>query len=96
MGAFSSHLSAPKGIESDCCRFSTFDFSNKDCVMKTVFLLGRLIFGGFFLDNGFYHFQQKKAMAQYVVAKNVPMPDIAIPATGALLLRRRSQRPAWC
>jgi putative oxidoreductase len=68
-----------------------FDFlpsisRTKDCVMKTVFLLGRLIFGGFFLYSGIHHFQEKKSMAQYAAAKNVPVPDLAIPATGALLL----------
>jgi len=54
--------------------------------MKTVFLLGRLIFGGFFLYNGVHHFQKKKAMAPYVAAKNVPMPELAVTASGALLL----------
>ena len=54
--------------------------------MKTVFLLGRLIFGGFFLYNGLHHFQERKAMTQYVGAKNVPMPEIAVATTGAMLL----------
>lgn len=54
--------------------------------MKAVFLLGRLIFGGFFLYNGLHHFQQRKAMAQYVGSKNVPMPELAVSATGAMLL----------
>lgn len=54
--------------------------------MKTVFFLGRLIFGGFFLYNGLHHFQEKKALAQYAAAKNVPMPDIAVTASGAMLM----------
>jgi uncharacterized membrane protein YphA (DoxX/SURF4 family) len=54
--------------------------------MKTVFLLGRLIFGGFFLYNGVHHFQEKKALAQYAAAKNVPMPEIAVTASGAMLI----------
>ncbi len=54
--------------------------------MKTVFLLGRLIFGGFFLYSGMHHFQDKKALAQYAAAKNVPMPDVAVTASGAMLM----------
>jgi len=54
--------------------------------MKTVFLLGRIIFGGFFLYSGLHHFQDKKQLAQYAAAKNVPMPDVAVTASGALLM----------
>ena len=54
--------------------------------MKTVFLLGRLIFGGFFLYSGLHHFQEKKALAQYAAAKNVPLPDVAVTASGAMLM----------
>ena len=54
--------------------------------MKAFFLLGRLIFGGFFLYNGVHHFQERKTMAQYVSSKNVPMPELAVTASGALLL----------
>lgn len=54
--------------------------------MKFPFLLGRVAFGGFFLYSGINHFRNRKVLAQYAGAKNVPMPDIAVPATGALLL----------
>ncbi len=54
--------------------------------MKALFLLGRLIFGGFFLYNGVHHFQERKSMAQYVASKNIPLPEVAVSATGALLL----------
>lgn len=54
--------------------------------MKSLFLLGRLIFGGFFLYSGLHHFQERKNMAQYASSKNVPMPEAAVTATGALLL----------
>jgi len=53
--------------------------------MKVPFLLGRLVFGGFFLYSGIHHFTQRKPMAQYVGAKNVPFPDVAVLATGAAL-----------
>jgi uncharacterized membrane protein YphA (DoxX/SURF4 family) len=54
--------------------------------MKAAFLLGRMIFGGFFLYSGIHHFQERKSMAQYSSAKNVPLPEIAVAATGALLI----------
>lgn len=39
--------------------------------MKALFLLGRLVFGGFFLYNAANHFQQRGALAQYAASKNV-------------------------
>jgi putative oxidoreductase len=54
--------------------------------MKAVFLLGRIIFGGFFLYSGVHHFQEKKKLAQYSAAKNVPLPELAVTASGALLM----------
>ncbi len=53
--------------------------------MKVPFLLGRVIFGGFFLYSGINHFKEYKQMAQYTKAKNVPMPEVAVLGTGALL-----------
>lgn len=53
--------------------------------MKAVFLLGRVILGGFFLYNGINHFKEKRGMAQYVGAKNIPNPEMAVLASGALL-----------
>ncbi len=54
--------------------------------MKAAFLLGRMIYGGFFLYSGIHHFQERKSIAQYAGAKGVPMPEIAVEATGALLI----------
>ena len=54
--------------------------------MKIPFLLGRIVFGGFFLYNGIHHFLERKSMAQYAKAKNVPAADVAVPATGAALV----------
>jgi putative oxidoreductase len=54
--------------------------------MKIPFLLGRIVFGGFFLYNGINHFKQRKSLAEYAKGKNVPLADIAVPATGAALL----------
>jgi uncharacterized membrane protein YphA (DoxX/SURF4 family) len=54
--------------------------------MKAVFLLGRAVLGGFFLYNGINHFKQRKMMAQYVRSKKVPLPDVAVALSGAMLL----------
>ena len=54
--------------------------------MKSFFLLGRIIFGGFFLYSGIHHFREKKQLAQYAAAKNVPEPELAVTASGAMLL----------
>jgi putative oxidoreductase len=54
--------------------------------VKVAFLLGRTIFGGFFLYSGIHHFQERKSMAQYSSSKNVPAPDLAVMATGAMLI----------
>jgi len=54
--------------------------------MKAPFFLGRLIFGGFCLYNGIHHFQERKLLARYASAKGVPLPDVAVTASGALLI----------
>jgi putative oxidoreductase len=54
--------------------------------MKAVFLLGRVLFGGFFLYNGINHLKSRAALTPYAQAKGVPNPEIAVPASGALLL----------
>jgi putative oxidoreductase len=53
--------------------------------MKAAFLIGRIVFGGFFLYNGINHFKQKQGLAQYAGAKNVPYPELAVTASGAAL-----------
>jgi uncharacterized membrane protein YphA (DoxX/SURF4 family) len=54
--------------------------------MKIPFLIGRLIFGGFFIYNGIHHFQQRRNLAQYAQSKKVPVPDVAVTATGAAMI----------
>jgi putative oxidoreductase len=53
--------------------------------MKAPFLLGRVIFGGFFLYSGINHLKDYKQMGQYAKAKNVPMPEAAVLASGVAL-----------
>ncbi|HEY1526745.1 MAG TPA: DoxX family protein [Candidatus Angelobacter sp.] len=54
--------------------------------MKAAFVIGRLIFGSFFLYNGINHLKQRKSLAQHADTKKVPLPDAAVTATGVVLL----------
>jgi putative oxidoreductase len=54
--------------------------------MRGLFVLGRVVFGGFFVYNGINHFRNQAGMSQYAGAKGVPAAEAAIPATGALLI----------
>lgn len=54
--------------------------------MRITFLLGRILFGGYFLYNGINHFKQRQVLSQYAGAKKVPAPDVAVILSGALLL----------
>ncbi|HZZ16957.1 MAG TPA: DoxX family protein [Candidatus Sulfotelmatobacter sp.] len=46
--------------------------------MKAPFLIGRILFGGFFLYNGINHLQKAKDMAPYAESKGVPAPELAV------------------
>ena len=54
--------------------------------MQSLFLIGRLLYGGFFLFNGFRHFAGAGQMAPYAASRNVPAPRAAILGSGVLLL----------
>jgi putative oxidoreductase len=54
--------------------------------MKAAFLIGRLVFGGFFLYNGINHIKQHKNLSQYAGLKDVPMPEQAVTAAAVLLV----------
>lgn len=49
-------------------------------------LLGRAIFGGYFLYNGINHFLQKDQLSGYAAAKGVPSANIAVQASGAMMI----------
>mgnify|MGYP003541634586 CR=1 FL=1 len=46
--------------------------------MNAVFLIGRIIFGGFFLVNGINHFTMMSMMTAYSEAKGVPAAGPAV------------------
>ena len=54
--------------------------------MRALFVLGRVLFGGYFVYNGINHFRNQEGMSQYAGAKGVPAAEAVIPATGALLI----------
>jgi len=54
--------------------------------MDVLFLIGRIVFGGFFILNGLGHFMRLEAMSQYAGYKGVPTPKAAVVITGLMLL----------
>ena len=54
--------------------------------LNILFLIGRIIVGGYFLMAGFNHFMNTSMMAGYAQSKGTPAPKLAVMGTGALLL----------
>ena len=53
--------------------------------MDILFLVGRIIFGGYFLYSGFGHFKNSAMMAGYAGSKGVPSPKLAVIGSGVLI-----------
>jgi putative oxidoreductase len=51
----------------------------------TALLLGRVIFGGYFLYNGINHLQNADSMSGYAASKGIPAPRAAVIGSGALI-----------
>jgi putative oxidoreductase len=54
--------------------------------MNIAFLVGRIIFGGYWLMASFNHFKNLNAMSGYAKAKGTPLPKLAVAGTGVILL----------
>lgn len=54
--------------------------------MKAPFLIGRLLFAGFFINSGITHLQKRKEMAEYARSKGVPSPELAVTLSAIPLL----------
>ena len=54
--------------------------------MDSTFLIGRIIFGGYWLMAAVNHFKNLVHMSEYAKAKGTPLPKLAVTGTGALLL----------
>ena len=59
---------------------------NVNKALLAIFLVGRIIFGGYFIRAAYHHFTRNRIMAGYAASKGVPMPSAAIFVTGILLL----------
>ncbi len=54
--------------------------------MDILFILGRIILGGYFIKNAYNHFKNNAALAGYAASKGVPMPKVGVFVTGVMLL----------
>jgi uncharacterized membrane protein YphA (DoxX/SURF4 family) len=54
--------------------------------MRSLFVLGRAVFGGFFVYNGYIHYRDVAQMTGYAAARGVPAPAAAVRASGAMLI----------
>lgn len=54
--------------------------------MKIIALLGRVLFGGFFLVNGLGHFLLADMMVPYAAAKGVPAAGALVALSGLMLI----------
>ena len=54
--------------------------------MNIAFLIGRIIFGGYWLMASFNHFKNLNYMSEYAKARGTPSPKLAVAGTGVILL----------
>jgi uncharacterized membrane protein YphA (DoxX/SURF4 family) len=54
--------------------------------MGILFLIGRLIFGGYFIMSAWGHFKNLSMLAGYAQSKGVPSPKVAVFGSGVLML----------
>src|SRR6266478_2516689 len=54
--------------------------------MNIAFLIGRIVFGGYWLMASFNHFKNLNYMSEYAKAKGTPSPKLAVAGTGVILL----------
>jgi putative oxidoreductase len=54
--------------------------------MDTAFLIGRIIFGGYWLMAAVNHFKNLNHMSDYAKAKGTPLPKLAVAGSGVLLV----------
>lgn len=51
-----------------------------------IFLIGRIMFGGYFVMMGLNHFGNHKMLTGYTSSKKIPMPSVAVYFSGILIL----------
>ncbi len=53
--------------------------------MMVLFIIGRVLLGGYFVYNAFLHFKQLAGYTGYAQSKGVPYPKAAVITTGVML-----------
>src|SRR3989344_551490 len=53
--------------------------------MEYLFVLGRILLGGYFIMSGFNHFKSLDMLAGYAQSKGVPMHKTSVILTGAMM-----------
>lgn len=54
--------------------------------MEYLFVVGRILYGGYFLKAGLNHFQSLQVLSGYAGMKGVPAPKLAVMFSGLLIL----------
>ena len=54
--------------------------------MDVIILIGRILFGGFFLMSGINHFTKLEAMTGYAKYKKLPAPKLGVLLSGLMLV----------
>lgn len=54
--------------------------------MEILLLIGRIIFGAFFVMSGINHFTNLGMISGYAGSKNVPAPGLAVIVSGVMLV----------
>jgi len=53
---------------------------------EILFLVGRILLGGYYIMGGINHLTKMNMMVGYAKSKNIPFSNLAVPLTGILLL----------
>lgn len=54
--------------------------------MQEIYVIGRILLGGYFIYSGIGHFMGLTAMAGYAKSKHIPAPTLAVALSGLMLL----------
>ena len=60
--------------------------SNRDMAETVPLMIGRAIFGGYFLYNGINHFLHREQLSGYAQMKGVPAANVAVEGSGVLMI----------
>lgn len=60
--------------------------ANRDMAETVPLMIGRAIFGGYFLYNGINHFLHRDQLSGYAQMKGVPAATVAVQGSGALMI----------